>query len=113
VNVPSTDNGLESKNGKIKDHHTLRSRMGVNEYLNNAKSMLRNWSLESVSDDKKFKDDTKVLGQTWETAHQILKDEPIIKRAGATEFYYMVKKKNSVNVRQFRSSYGQIRSSST
>ena len=42
--IPSTDNGLESLNGKIKSQNTLRERMGVGQYLGNARTMVTDWS---------------------------------------------------------------------
>ncbi|CAF1108888.1 unnamed protein product, partial [Brachionus calyciflorus] len=49
-NIPSTDNALESRNGKIKLIHTLRKRLSVNVYLTNAVNMLRHWSLDTFSE---------------------------------------------------------------
>ena len=46
--IPSNDNGLESKNGKIKDVWTQRTTMPLNEYLDNAMFMMRNWSMDAA-----------------------------------------------------------------
>ena len=40
------NNGLEATNNVIKTHHTLRSRLSLNHYLNNAVNMLKEWSID-------------------------------------------------------------------
>ncbi|CAF1022962.1 unnamed protein product [Brachionus calyciflorus] len=44
--TPSTDNALESFNGKIKKIHTLRERLAVNTYLTNTYDMIRKMQLK-------------------------------------------------------------------
>ncbi len=43
---PSKDNGLEASNNVIKSHHSLRRRLPLGHYLNNAEHMLHQWSVD-------------------------------------------------------------------
>ena len=52
--VPKQNNGLESNNLVIKTHHILRSRLSLSHYLNNAESMLKNWSINRTKSGVKF-----------------------------------------------------------
>ena len=51
-NIPSTDNGLESLNCKIKSKNTLRERMSVGQYLGNANAMVTDWSKDLGEGDR-------------------------------------------------------------
>ncbi|CAF1043138.1 unnamed protein product [Brachionus calyciflorus] len=64
VNIPSTDNGLESINGKIKLIHTLRTRLSVNAYLSNLENMLRHWSKDTLKE-KIFVESVSFSQQSW------------------------------------------------
>jgi hypothetical protein len=68
--VPKQNNGLESNNLVIKTHHTLRSRLSLSHYLNNAESMLKNWSIDRTKSDLKFQTIIEIdfhwpLAYTW------------------------------------------------
>ena len=71
LNIPSTDNGLESNNGVIKLVHTLRQRMAVNVYLNSAVSMFRNWPKDRL-DEKLFKETLDISDELWEYTYLFL-----------------------------------------
>lgn len=80
--TPSTDNALESINGKIKSIHTLRERLAVNSYLRNAYEMLRNWSKDSLTE-RQFSTSYNVSAKTWGMADDFLRSpESILKRFG-------------------------------
>ncbi|CAF1359139.1 unnamed protein product [Didymodactylos carnosus] len=46
---PSTNNGLESLNGKIKQMYTLRNKLSLSSFLQTAERMLYDWSLASAN----------------------------------------------------------------
>ena len=94
LNIPSTDKGLESINGKIKLIYTLRQRMSVNEYLNNAVFMLRNMSKERV-DDKKFCETIEITDDAWVTAYSFIHNNNIVQRKANTEEFLVVYTKHS------------------
>ncbi|CAF1565268.1 unnamed protein product, partial [Rotaria sordida] len=47
--IPSTNNGIESFNGKIKQMYTLRNKLSLSSFLQTAERMLYDWSLASIS----------------------------------------------------------------
>ncbi|CAF1131871.1 unnamed protein product [Didymodactylos carnosus] len=49
MGIPSTNNGLESLNGKIKQIYTLRSKLPLSSFLPTIVSMLQDWSHQSVN----------------------------------------------------------------
>ena len=51
--IPSIDNGLEGRNRTIKDNHTLRERLLVGQYFFNASFMLKDFSLDRFSRQRK------------------------------------------------------------
>jgi hypothetical protein len=93
-NIPSTDNGLESLNGKIKSKNTLRERMSVGQYLGNANAMVTDWSKDRGEGDKVekfFYEKPFVPGKTWTMAYDFLyKGQGIIKK-GKTVFVTALK----------------------
>ena len=42
----STNNGLESLNGRIKKYQTLRNQLPLNEFIESSFKMIKNWSLD-------------------------------------------------------------------
>ena len=52
--TPKQNNALEATNLVIKTHHTLRSRLSMNHYLNNATHMMKQWSIDRTKDDYMF-----------------------------------------------------------
>jgi hypothetical protein len=46
--TPSQDNGLEVSKNVIKSHHSLRRRLPLGQYLNNAEHMLHQRSVDST-----------------------------------------------------------------
>ncbi|CAF1506391.1 unnamed protein product [Didymodactylos carnosus] len=46
---PSTNNGLESLNGKIKEVYTLGNKLSLSSFLQTAERMLYDWSLASAN----------------------------------------------------------------
>jgi len=83
-NIPSTDNGLESLNGKIKSKNTLRERMNVGQYLGNASAMVTDWSKDRGEGDKvekNFYEAPNVPNKSWTMAYDFLhKGDGIIKK---------------------------------
>ena len=89
--VPSTDNALESKNCKIKDViylfyffiiwfylkliikiqiHTLRNKCPLREFLKVLEKLLRNWSKDSVTDNRWFDEiEPKIDRDSYELAY--------------------------------------------
>lgn len=94
LNIPSTDNGLESVNGKIKLVFTLRQRMSVNEYLNNAIAMLRTWSKERT-DDKLFCQIVNISDETWQMAYSFMLNTNIIQKRGKQDEFVVAYSKHS------------------
>ncbi|CAF0900360.1 unnamed protein product [Rotaria sordida] len=47
INVPSTNNGRESLNGKIKQQYTLRNKLHLSLFLPKIEQMLHDWSTNS------------------------------------------------------------------
>ncbi|CAF1543250.1 unnamed protein product [Didymodactylos carnosus] len=45
--TPSTNNGLESLNGKIKQQYTMRHRLPLSAFLQTAERMLKDWSFDN------------------------------------------------------------------
>ena len=45
---PSTNNGLESLNGRIKNHYTMRNKLALAPFLQLAEKMLIDWSMENL-----------------------------------------------------------------
>ena len=82
INIPSTDNGLESKNAQIKSHYTLRSRLSIDEYLNNAKTMLFDWSKDAIDEESKFKNSVSktIIENSYIKAFNYLMNKPIMKK---------------------------------
>lgn len=68
IRTPSTNNALEATNNVIKTHHSLRSRLPLGHYLNNAVSMLNHWSVDCVTI-KPFKDEIDISIDTWTLAY--------------------------------------------
>jgi hypothetical protein len=110
--TPSTDNALESINGKIKSIHTLRERLAVNSYLRNAYDMLRNWSKDTLSE-KKFCTSYNVTAQTWKMAYDFLNStDSLIKKFGKnSSIFVMTKKENQglINSDYILKNYGKIK----
>ena len=48
-NIPSTNNGCESLNGKIKQQYTLRNKLHLSSFLLKLEYMLHDWSIKSSS----------------------------------------------------------------
>ena len=99
--IPSTDNGLESTNAKIKRHHTLGERMSVADYLKNAMEMMYHWShdrtlgLKQISVAKEFLDSPSIEGEIWKRAWAYLyKEDPLIRQLGKTISYVLTKVKH-------------------
>ena len=69
---PTQNNGLESTNLVMKNSHTLRERMMVGLYLNNAKLMMRNMSLDRVEGCKAYKRTMKIDDKTWHFTYEFI-----------------------------------------
>ena len=95
--TPSTDNALESINGKIKSIHTLRERLAVNSYLRNAYDMLRNWSKDSLTE-REFSKSYNVSAKTWGMAYDFLHStDSILKLFGKrSSLFILTTKENEV-----------------
>ena len=48
AHVPSTNNGLESLNNRVKEEHTLRQRLPLPRFLAAATEMVAEWSADSM-----------------------------------------------------------------
>ena len=75
--IPSTDNGLEAENRVVKDNHTLRERLPIPVYMSNAKSMIRDWSLDRFPKadkvaEKPFSESPNITNDTWSLAYDFL-----------------------------------------
>ncbi|CAF0711262.1 unnamed protein product [Brachionus calyciflorus] len=91
--TPSTDNDVESINGKIKLLHTLRERLAVNSYLVNAYDMLRNCSKDILSH-KVFNTTYNVGSETWKMAYDYLHSaDSLIKRTNKKSNLFILTKK--------------------
>ncbi|CAF1398921.1 unnamed protein product [Rotaria magnacalcarata] len=51
INIPSTNNGCESLNGKIKQQYTLRNELHLSSFLSKIEQMLHDWSTNSLLND--------------------------------------------------------------
>ena len=91
---PTTDNGLESTNARIKGDYTLRNQMSVSQYLRNAVGMVRNWSLDRGTAEKQFQTTVKIPGSTWELAQQCISSQPVIKRLKQTDTFLLTEGKH-------------------
>ena len=110
VNIPSTDNGLESINGKIKLIHTLRTRLSVNAYLSNLDNMLRNWSKDTLQE-KNFVDNVTFSQNSWKLAANYLNSgNALIKKIGNSENFVLLEKTNSnlMNLDYINSRYNKL-----
>ncbi|CAF1143649.1 unnamed protein product [Didymodactylos carnosus] len=45
--TPSTNNGLESLNGRIKQHYTMRHKLPLSAFLQTAERMVKDWSIQN------------------------------------------------------------------
>ncbi|CAF1030526.1 unnamed protein product [Brachionus calyciflorus] len=110
--TPSTDNALESINGKIKSIHTLRERLAVNSYLRNACDMLRYWSKDSLSE-RQFSTSYNVSSKTWGMAFDFLHaTDSILKRfSKKSSMYILTKKENErfINADFINKNYSKIK----
>lgn len=107
-NIPSTDNALESINGKIKSIYTLRSRMAVNVYLTNSIKMLRNWSKDTYSE-KPFNTDIRVTKDCWERAYDCLrKQEKTIQRLGKSDTFILCSDSKLINKDYINERYNKL-----
>ncbi|CAF1058690.1 unnamed protein product, partial [Brachionus calyciflorus] len=112
INYLTTDNGLENVNGKIKSIHTLRRRLAVNVYLNNAFKMLRNWSIdESVH--KSFKTFYNVDENIWTMAYDFLHSgDALIKKINSKDNTSILTRKefsNMINLDFINKKYSLIK----
>ena len=55
ANVPYSNNGCESLNGKIKQHYTLRNKLHASSFLPKIEQMLNDWSKASLLNGFKIK----------------------------------------------------------
>jgi hypothetical protein len=83
--IPSTDNGLESTNRLIKDIYTLRERLAVYAYFNNAFKMIRNWSIDSHTI-KPFSRQLKISNETWKLAYNFLISKDSVLQKNGDDF---------------------------
>jgi hypothetical protein len=51
VGYPSTNNGLESLNAKIKQQYTLRNKLPLSKFLATMEIMLHDWSVKSIENE--------------------------------------------------------------
>ena len=51
VGYPSTNNGLESLNNRIKQQYTLRNKLSLSKFLITLETMLRDWSRKSIDNE--------------------------------------------------------------
>jgi hypothetical protein len=51
IGYPSTNNGLESLNNKIKQQYTLRNKLPLSKFLATMATMLRDWSTKTVENE--------------------------------------------------------------
>jgi hypothetical protein len=93
--IPSTSNGLESKNGKIKDVYTIRARMDIGPFLHLLVKMVRNWSQDAATKENEFKDVFRVTDKSYELAFTYLVQEPVIKRIGNSNTFICTNKEFS------------------
>lgn len=92
TNIPSTDNGLESTNGKIKLIYTLRSRLSVNAYLTNLVNMLRHWSQDTLTE-KIFITYVEFSENSWKLASLYLHSgTAVIKKIGSSDNFILFDK---------------------
>ncbi|CAF3926247.1 unnamed protein product [Rotaria sordida] len=67
--IPSTNNGIESFNGKIKQMYTLRNKLSLSLFLQTAERMLYDWSLASIGTpfaiQIEFNDDLAARAYKW------------------------------------------------
>lgn len=96
--IPSTTNGLESKNGKIKDVYTIRSRMDIGPFLHLIVKMVRNWSQDAATPDQEFKDNFQITDKSYELAFTYLVQEPVIKRIGNSNTFICTTKEYSKHI---------------
>ncbi|CAF0968322.1 unnamed protein product [Brachionus calyciflorus] len=110
VNIPSTDNGLESINGEIKLIHTLRTRLSVNAFLSNLENMLRHWSKYTLKE-KIFVGSVSFSQQSWKLASSFLNSgNALIKKIGNSENFILLDKSDSIllNVDYVNSRYKKL-----
>lgn len=72
ANVPSTNNGLESFNRKIKDDCTLRERLPISRFMTLAFSYVERWSNEYIKlqEPKMFATSPTITLQLWTKAYE-------------------------------------------
>ena len=54
--TPKHNNALESTNKVIKTHHTLRARLSLSHYLDNAVTMMKQWSVDRSTNEGRYND---------------------------------------------------------
>jgi hypothetical protein len=77
--IPKQNNALEATNLVIKTHHTLRERLSLSHYLNNAESMIKNWSIDRTKHEFKFQT-TVDIDSNWQLAYTWVKESGCIFR---------------------------------
>jgi hypothetical protein len=88
IGIPSTDNGLEAVNGVMKKVHSQGHMLSVSQYLENAKKMIRNWSIDrnpvysSQNVAKPFHDTPCLEDETWKRVwHYLHSCDPALSRS--------------------------------
>ena len=90
--TPKQNNGLEATNNVIKTHHTLRSRLSLSHYLNNAISMLKEWSLDRSQNEGLFSMFLEI-DEYYPNAYTWIKENGVILRIVNTFNFIVCKKK--------------------
>ena len=91
--VPSSNNGLESNNGKIKLNHTFRERIPFNQYLTKCMKMTKRWSEDRDKGVSKFYEELEFKEKLWSLSYQYLLKKPTIcKIVGYISSYLITEK---------------------
>ncbi|RMZ99193.1 hypothetical protein BpHYR1_051645, partial [Brachionus plicatilis] len=109
LNCPSTNNALESINGKLK-LNTLRKRMAFSVFLTNAYSTVSNWSMDTVKE-KIFCDEYDISGESWSLAYSFLTvNDRVIKKVPNSTTFLLTKKefKDELNMDYAKGLYSKL-----
>ncbi len=87
--VPSTNNGLESVNGKIKSKHKMRTRQVLRRFLG---SFVKFFKRFSTSDFKEYVFDTSLTADAWINSSCYLKTKPKVWKS--EDIYYFANDKS-------------------
>jgi hypothetical protein len=71
--VPSTNNALESANGKIKSKHTLENRQPLGRFLDSFVKYVKRFA---TADYKQFEFESSLTGEVWSASYSYLISKP-------------------------------------